>query len=173
MCFRNALKMIKVLCFIRRDEKKKNRFVFGRSLTLLPQPLPANSQTAPIPSQTFAYNNTPQSFTKRLILIKINNLIFQSIILPALGVAPFAVPMENSVFSKHIKLVQRPHYLWKHFHQLCILIALHLYFVHQLHLHFPVAAERVQKRCPCLHLYHHHTNNNKALTPKTIFQQQL
>lgn len=68
--------------------------------------------------------------------------------IPALVVGPLTEPVEDGIFSKHILLVQWPHKPREQLHQLSVLIALSLHFVHKLQLKFPVCTENMQKLCP-------------------------
>ena len=84
--------------------------------------------------------------------------------IPALGVCSFAEPVKNGVFCQYILFIERPHNLREQLHELSILIALHLNFVHEFQLKFPIGAESIQQCRPCFHLYH------KKLTPTIKFK---
>lgn len=122
-------------------------------------PPPATSRKAPEPSRMFACNNFHHIFIScnytTIYLWRVNSryFAFKTKALPALGICSSAEPMENSVFCKHILVIERPNNFREQLHQLSILIALHLNFVYQLQLKLPIRAEGIQQLCPCFHLH--------------------
>lgn len=68
--------------------------------------------------------------------------------LPALQVCSLTEPVKNSVLCEDILVIERPHNFRKQFHQLCILIALHLDLVHEFQFQLPRSTEGIQQFCP-------------------------
>lgn len=67
--------------------------------------------------------------------------------------------MKNCIFSQYILVIERSNNLREQLHKFSILIALHLYFVHQFQLEFPTSTECIQQFCPSFYLHEYRVSS--------------